>query len=709
MKLSPAKEKQVLAKISSYIAEGISHCEGKHSRCEENGKYVRGEQWSAGDIARQAMRERPSIPFNSTFKVVHAIANRETVERLSPKVFGRSAADNGIANILDEGTRWQRQTALSEHYESQAFRSSTIGGYGCMHKYWNPVAQNGDGMIADEDVPIWEMIWPARARDTNLSDRRWHVRGKWMDIEVVEGRFADKNSKLKSKAKEWRTKAPTTFPDTSIPMGNTSSMTGWGWGSVRQGQWVNTATKEAFVVEAEWKEIETYYRAAIPTRFGDWVSFAVGDAPFMIPGQPDQYGTPTEIPITLEQYQQLPPEQQESLRLQVMSETEIARYESKKELEQVAEVYEKVFDQEFLDWAERSREVVKYAVAADQVVVDFGVRPWGFSYYFITGFPFESADGMDFYGVVDIVKGPQDYKNAFLSNALAMYMSSPKSPIIVDEDAAPNVQQIADKIASPAAMVTVPKGFTSMKDKKWMVLPAPQFPPMMNELLQIAENGVEQSLGLSSIDINAQGDLRRISGTVVSAARTASNVIVAGLFDALRKFRKEYGVCNLKFLTKMYQPKELIRIVGEEKMEDLPNGLPESWDDIVRLDVQIDEQPSSPSEQMEVMGFLTNTGLLNDWYNSGAITLEDALDFIPQIPESRKRKILKNKMIRDQFAALQQEHQKSQIMMDGLISMVQDAGGQGIIQQFQQMVQEMEMQQGQPGAPNSPSGQPPTQ
>jgi len=704
--LSPAEERTVVKKLNEFIAEGTTHCDPKHSRCEENIKYVRGDQWSASDLLRQAARERPALSINSTFKVVGAIANRETVERLVPVVFGRSEKDNGIANVLNEATRWQRQTALSEHYESSAFRGATIGGYGVVHKYWNPTVLNGDGMIADEDVPVWEMLWPNRARETNLADRRWHVRGKWVDVETVENLWGHKNPKLKKKVKDWRNKKETIFVDTSTDMGKVSGVSGWGWSAIKRGIWTNSATKEVFVVEAEWRELEPQFRAAIPVRFAEWVDFVSGVAPFMIEGPPDEYGNPSQIPVELEQYMQLPPEEQDKLKYMVTGKTEIARYESKRELEDFSNMYEQVFGMEFVDWAEKSKEVIKYAVMSDGVVIDYGDRPWGFSYYFITGFPFEQVDGMDFYGAVDIIKGPQDFKNAFLSNALAMYMSSPKSPIIIDEDAAPNIQTIANKVASPSAIVTVPKGFVGSEGTKWKILDSPTFPPMMDYLLRVAEAGVEGSMGLSPIDTNTQGDLRRVSGTVVSAAKTASNVIVANLFDSLRKFRKEYALCNLRFITKMYTPQEIIRIVGEEKAEDIVGALQNNWNDVIKLDVTIDEQPSSPSEQLEVFSFMTSTGLLNEWTRSGQITMEDALEFIPMIPESRKRKILKNKRISEMYMQLQQEHQKSQILMDGLVQIVQESGGEQILQQFQQMAQEVEMQaQQQPGQPSA--GQPP--
>ena len=172
-RLSKKQEQDIVTRAKACIGEGLDHCEKIHRRWEEANRYTRGEQWSQGDLERQRRRDKPAVPWNDVFKVTHAISNREMVARLVPKVFGRNKADEGVANILDEMCRWQRDSAGSEHYESMAFRSATMCGYGVAHKFWDPVAQNGDGMIRDEDVPLCEMLWPARARP---ADRRCRSR-----------------------------------------------------------------------------------------------------------------------------------------------------------------------------------------------------------------------------------------------------------------------------------------------------------------------------------------------------------------------------------------------------------------------------------------------------------------------------------------------------------------------------------------------------
>lgn len=685
------KAKEILNRVNSYISEGIAHCDAKHTRIEQNNIYSTTEQWSKGDILKQTLKDRPAVPWNSIFKIVEAIASREIVERFIPKVFGRSDADSGIANVLDEACKWQRQNSMSEHLESATVRSTVVGGYGWIHKYWDQSKNNGDGMIVDEDVPAWEMLWPARARMMNLSDRRWHVRGKWIGIDEAKARWSHLSRKAASMFKQIdntvAVAATNSFPDTTTEIRNTASASVFGWGSLQNGSWINTAEREVFVLEAEWLEPQTVFKAAIPARFNEWEQFV---------NTRTQIQIDEENVLSYQEYAALPLEHQVQIQNMILLETVVVTEDSMDAINEFADRYEFATKREFEDYDSYTADKVKYALVVNNMVIDYGDRPWGFSYFCITGFPVETRNGMDFVGAVDIVKGPQDYKNALLSNALAMYMSSPKAPLFVEMGAVPNMEELSNRMSSPSALIPVPDGFLASKKFEWG--DAPSFPPMLGPLLEFAAKGVEEAFGLSSIDLGTQQDLRRVSGNVVQAARAANNVIVARIFDAIRLFRKQYGSCNMKFITELYTIEDIIRIVGEEKIEDVGSvDISQGWGDVFKYDVLVDEQPSSPSELMELTDFLTRTGTLDNWRNRGDITMEGVLKLLPQIPESDKRMILEGNSTQEKLVAAEQQNQ----FLSNLIMQVsQDPNAAQIIQQA---MQQQQIQQGLQG----PSGKPP--
>lgn len=711
-KLNKKVHDEIIQKVRSFIQEGTSHCQEKHTRAEENQSYVRGEQWTKGDIYRQQMRERPAVPWNSIFKVVHAISNREIVERFMPKVFGRSATDMGIANVLDEASKWQRMASSSEQMESMAFRSATISGIGWMHKFFDPTAANGDGLIKDEDVPVWEMLWPSRSRQMNLLDRNWHVRGRWIDVDQAEALWGDTNATTRKAFKAWSATDKSGFGvlvDTNQPQIVPTSDVSFGWESVRAGRWINKANREVFVCEAEWLDTVYKWKCAVPVRLSEWEAFITGGIPLNMSKQNPETGEEEQYQVTRDQYYQASSEDRKNLMYEVLADVDVVVIDNRPEFNSLTDRYEKSTGEEYLDFTPVSSQDVKFAIIIDNLVVEYGTREYGFSYHAITGFPFETRAGMDFFGTVDIAKGPQDYKNALISNMLAMYMSSPKAPMLIAKSAVPNIEQLTDQITSPSAIAVVPDDFLQGEGTKFKVLPAPEYPPMLGPLLDIAANGVEEAFGLSSIDLGSQTDLRRVSGTVVQQAKASGNVIVAILFDSLRLFRRHYGLCNIKFLHKMYTIQDIIRIVGEEKVDDVQN-LPAEWTDIFKFDIVIDEQPSSPSELMELVDFLTRTGTLDNWRNRGDIEFEDMLKMMPQIPESTKRDILKNKTVRDQLNQANTQVQEQQQTLQALYQYLQQQpNGQELLQAFtavreqQEAAQQMFQTQGNAPAPQQPA------
>lgn len=652
-------------KLNGMLSEGLASCHSEHQRWEENGRYTRGEQWAKGDIARQKRRQRPVTTLNDVLKIVESISNREMVERFVPKVLGRSGDDGGVANVIDEACRWQRDEANSEHYESNAFHSAVMCGFGVLHKYWDPSANDGAGMIRDEDVPLSEMLWPSRAREINLSDRRWHARGKWVDVEEAESIWGS-NPILRKKFRKYRKERDMQgrmigpFPDINTKGLRRSTNQGFGWTSLRGGVWMNQATAEVMVVEVEWKELEYVWRASIPVRFREWYEFMAAGVPIEFPQPPAEDGTeqPPYV-LTKYDYDAMSDAEREQIRAEVLAQSEDVTIETRGDLNAFLDQWQEAVGREFEAYVESARTTIRYAIKVDDEIVDYGTRPWGWSYYFLTGFRFESGEGASFYGVVDVVKGSQDYKNALVSNLLSIYMSSPKGAFFVAKSKMGNINDLADKLATPSGIVPVDDAVVANFEQFIKQIPQPNYPTGFDALLGIFNEGVLGALGMNSIQLGSQQDLRRVSGNVVQAANTASNVIVAPFFDSLRLARKQYGKCNIRFIHRMYDLEDILRVVGSDKLPDVSAIDPSAWDDILLYDVKVDESPSSATEQMEQVEALTATGQLGQMYERGDLPFEMLVKhFLPKLPESAKRDLLEGKRLVDQINALAAENEE---------------------------------------------------
>lgn len=708
-------KEDIIKKVASFIGEGESHCPDKHSRIQENRRYERGEQWKKGDMERQALRERPAIPHNSIIKIINAIANREIVARFEARTYGRDKSDNGIANCLDEFSRWQRDGAETEHEESQAVRSMVGSGYGVMHMYWSPISANGDGKVLDEELPVEEMLWPGRARRMNLIDRRWNVRGRVITVAEAEAEFGIETKEAKEFFSSYSNQKKLGIPNTGSTSepARSKGLGTLGWGQIHSGAWINTAEDEMMIAEAEWKEYEIVYKAAVPDLFEQVEGLMVGVSPAIDLGT-DEQGQPMQL--TYDQVIQMGPEDRYNLFSQLFASTHIETFDEE-EMRDFMDRWERIMLDDFPRdmYHKPKREIVKWALVTNNIVWDYGVRPYNaFTYEFLTGWRVEGDEGVDFFGVIDVAKGPQDFKNAVLGNMLTQYMTSPKGHLFIEDDLIPNQASFNDSFAKPIGVSYVPPGFVANKDKKWTVAPPPSFPQMNATLLQIAYQGIEELFGLSSVDLGTQGDLRRVSGTTVQAAKTASNTIVASLFDSIRRFRKRYGYLALKFLTHHYSPEQMVRTIGEDKAEDMTitDG---DWGDTLRFDVKVEESPTSPTERMELLERLQQVGSLDNWLEKQYITFPEMLDLIPHIPESFKRDV-KNRIDQEGQvqAAMQEKDQQIQNLELTIQALYQFVGaqptGDQIVQEFQatqqfastmaqQMAAAMQGQTGQEEAP----------
>lgn len=700
------KERDAFDWLNRCITEASIWCEPDHKRHEENERYAIGFQWSEGDAQRQAEKERPALPLNKIRKVLDAVANREIMDRFVPKVYGRESADDGVAEVLDELMRWQRDESHTEHHESAAFRKNCMSGYGVMHKWWNEAAFDGLGSVADEEIPLWMMLWDPRARQQNLSDRKYQISGKYVPTKEIKNAYTGRGIKKRLDALAQGGRATDSG-------GVSATGTRWGWRDVVSGdRWYLRAQDECFVVEFEWLDHDNVYKVPVPIRMEEMSEFLSNPEGQLPVGSDPETGEP--IFISTQQWSEMSPEDKAMTAYGVLQETDIQVFEKKSDADLVLDFYFNLTGQE-LPFKKRPRQRVKYMISTRDIILEEGVRPFGFTYEFMTGVPFEQRDGMRFRGMVDFAKGPQDMYNVLNSNLLATYMTSPKDSLMIEESLVANPQQFTNAFAKLGGVQFVPDGMVQQWDQRVKTLTSHNPPPMLENLITITASAVEEMFGLSSIEMGAQGDLRRVSGTVAGQSRQASNTILALWFDSLRQYRKRWGILNLKFLQEAYSPREMLEIVGADVGAGL-TGM-EKWPDVNRFSIKIDESPTSITEQMEMSNLLISSGTLQKLVDSGQIMPEDSIDLMFAFPKSLRERIKANmgtmKKLQEQMQQMQQQvqegEQKYQLLMEFLLTI--DRGGE-IKQAFettymlgQQMAQKMmeAQQQQQQGAMQPPA------
>lgn len=234
-----------------------------------------------------------------------------------------------------------------------------------------------------------------------------------------------------------------------------------------------------------------------------------------------------------------------------------------------------------------------------------GPAQGGFSWKCMTG-KRDRNKGI-WYGIVRAMMDPQRWANKFFSQSLHILNSGAKGGIIAEADAFDNPRDAEEDWANPESIVWAADGALSQGAPKIMPRPQNQMPQALPELLQLAISSIRDCTG---INLELLGLVERDQpGIVEHQRKQAGMTVLASLFDALRRYRKDQGRLMLWYITTFLADGRLIRIGGPENAQYVPlvhdAGL-------VEYDVIVDDTPTSPNLKertwatlMQLMPFLS--------------------------------------------------------------------------------------------------------
>jgi len=228
------------------------------------------------------------------------------------------------------------------------------------------------------------------------------------------------------------------------------------------------------------------------------------------------------------------------------------------------------------------------------------------------------------YGLVRPMRDPQRWTNKFFSQSMFILNTNAKGGVVVEDDAVDNMAKFEDSWAQPDR-VTVVKSGTVAAGKIQPKAPPP-FPPELAKLMDFSISSIYRVSGVSP---EMLGSVGHEQAAVLEYQRKQAGVtILATLFDALRKYRKEQGKSLLYLIQNYIADGRLIRIIGEKGQEYVPL-LKE--DGMSTYDVIIDESPSSPNQKEKTWAILQ--GLLPMLMQAGIQPPPEVMEYLP-LPQS---------------------------------------------------------------------------
>lgn len=228
------------------------------------------------------------------------------------------------------------------------------------------------------------------------------------------------------------------------------------------------------------------------------------------------------------------------------------------------------------------------------------------------------------YGLVRPMRDPQRWANKFFSQSMFILNTNAKGGVVVEDDAVENMAKFEESWAQPDK-VTVVKSGTVAAGKIQPKAPPP-FPPQLAQMMEFSISSIYRVSGVSP---EMLGSVGHEQAAVLEYQRKQAGVtILATLFDALRKYRKEQGRSLLYLIQNYIADGRLIRIVGEKGQEYVPLLKEEG---MATYDVIIDESPSSPNQKEKTWAILQ--GLLPMLMQAGIQPPPEVMEYLP-LPQS---------------------------------------------------------------------------
>ena len=260
-----------------------------------------------------------------------------------------------------------------------------------------------------------------------------------------------------------------------------------------------------------------------------------------------------------------------------------------------------------LPFVEQRHKVYKRAWIGARIIKQQAGAKSGFTYKAITAK--RDRNKNIFYGIVRAMMDPQRWANKWLSQTLHIINSNAKGGLLAEADAFDNQAEAEDSWAQPDSITFTAPG--ALRGGKIQPKNPPPLPQGMQPLLEFAIGSIRD---VSGVNLELLGLTEKNQpGIVENARKQAGMTVLAGLFDALKRYRKNQGRLLLEFITEYISDGRLIRIGDAAEAQYVPLvRLP----DTIKFDVIVDDAPTSPNlkEQtwdaiMQLLPMLMQAGL----------------------------------------------------------------------------------------------------
>ncbi len=625
--------------LAEHRRDGIANCQEIWEKATRLKKFAARQQWPDKDKEKVDNRKSPRMTIPETSRILAAFSGRQILERVEREYIPRNQSAARFAETLTKVDRAVCQAADGEQIDSAAFRDGP-GIQGISWVRWYVDEWSSDKpQLKFNTVPIWSMMWPP-TREINLRDRGWHRWGSWWPQSTVKDKWPDKYEQIKARigVKSWTAASNDHGQSSRIPWTGQA-----GNKPLSLADHYDPKGRSFWIEYEEWRELVTLYQLVRPS--DPTMTYAQAAAIRVMPSN-----DPSVPP---------PPDPFERVEL---TKAELAEFK--------AAHFAMHAEQVPADMSVRKpRMMYRYAYICGDVVLENGDLEIGcFSHLAMAAEVVELSDKTLYIGLLEDLVDAQQMINYMMSALIRDIQINPKGVLFVEQGLFRDKDAALNAFTSPGGVIEIPRGRlqTGAQPYQWVAGGTGAYSSKLENMLAFYREALPRLAGFNPAALGQLGnDIRRVSGEVVRQLTDATLTSNAERIDALRLYRREGGRIFLAFARLLWEPEDLIDVIGEEDAYDdvidpmtgepaidpttgapmrqlaiPPKALwyPEAWKEIA-----IEEVAPSDDELSALWDTLqTQTQLLlQPMGDTGQplFTSEDFVDIIPKIPAARRQKM----------------------------------------------------------------------